>query len=90
MLSGPNNADALFARIKSVIKNAHTIQRHPINYLHRELEYPFVAKEVMDKSGAQSVRRLAKLGQTKGQGRVLSRSLCEGKTNREIIYAKYT
>ena len=60
MLAGEFNANALYKRVVEVIANADKIDRTPIHYLHRELHYPLIAKEVINKSGSQSVKKLVR------------------------------
>ena len=58
MLYGAYNADAVFKKIVEMVKREKHIIRQPIHYFHRELEYPFIAKRVLDEAGAQSVYQL--------------------------------
>lgn len=61
MMQGDLNADALFKKVIQVINNAPNVDRRPINFLHRWLDYTDVAQKCIDDAAVLSMRRLAKI-----------------------------
>lgn len=57
MMAGPNNADALYERVKQAVADKSSMTK-PLNYSHRWLEYPSVAKQYIHDSGVISLKKL--------------------------------
>jgi glycosyltransferase involved in cell wall biosynthesis len=61
MMSGDQNADALFKKVAAVAAKPHTDTTVPINFTHRLLEYVELAQDAAGKSEAYSIRRQVKM-----------------------------
>ena len=58
MMKGSHNADTLFEKISDIVESKHKEFPPPLNFAHRWLEYPYVAKRYIKESGAMSLKRM--------------------------------
>lgn len=61
MMGGRYNADALFARLLSIAENKAQYISQPLNFSHRWLEYPNIARQYIKDTDATALYRLAYL-----------------------------
>lgn len=58
MMNGAHNAEAFYRRLQSTLASKNLEIAKPLNFSHRWLEYPSIARRYIDDSGVISIKRL--------------------------------